>query len=401
MTGRPEPAVAAPRATSRWPWIIAVASLAVYAAGNLLYPAGEANLGFTVMFGAILGAFVMVGAIITTRVPGNAVGPILLLSGGLLASTIFVGTVSLVWATSGVVAPEVVAITALLNDVGFVIPIIVVLIGIPLIFPDGRLLSPRWRWIVVLAVVAVLADATSQVFGPGPLGAAEVPNPFAVPALFPVLDVLDGFSAWSSIVGFGAAVAAVVIRFRRGDPVERQQLKWPAAVIAVTPTFAVSFLLPPGPVADVAFFIGLLALLCLPICIGIAVTRYRLYEIDRIISRTLSWGLVTAILVVVFAGLVIGLQTVLDQVTQGDTLAVAVSTLAAFALFQPVRRRVQHGVDRRFDRARYDGERTATAFADRLRDEVDLAAVGTNLTRSVEESLRPATVGLWLRERGA
>jgi hypothetical protein len=141
------------------------------------------------------------------------------------------------------------------------------------------------------------------------------------------------------------------------------------------------------------------ALLTLPICIGIAVLRYRLYEIDRVISRTLSWAIVTGTLLAVFVATVVGLQGLLDDLTQGGTLAVAASTLIAFALFQPLRRRVQHAVDRRFDRARYDGERTAAGLADRLRHEVDLGAVGVSLTGAVERSLRPTTVGLWLRDQ--
>ena len=131
----------------------------------------------------------------------------------------------------------------------------------------------------------------------------------------------------------------------------------------------------------VAFVPVLLAYAAVPAAIAVAVLRYRLYEIDRIISRTLSWATVSGVLVVVFAGLVVGLQALLTGVTQGQTLAVAASTLVAFALFQPVRRRVQRAVDRRFDRARYDSERTAAAFAERLRTEVDLDAVARDLDR--------------------
>ena len=128
-------------------------------------------------------------------------------------------------------------------------------------------------------------------------------------------------------------------------------------------------------------------------------TRYRLYEIDRLISRTIGWALVTGVLVVVFAGTVVGLQALLDQVIQGETLAVAASTLVAFALFQPVRRRVQTLVDRRFDRARYDGDRTAAAFAERLRERVDLAGLEADIAGVVDVALRPTTVGVWIRGR--
>ena len=134
-----------------------------------------------------------------------------------------------------------------------------------------------------------------------------------------------------------------------------------------------------------------------PIAIGIAVLRYKLYEIDRLVSRTIGWALVTGVLVAIFAVGVLALQALLAGFTQGQTLAVAASTLTAFALFQPVRRRVQTAVDRRFDRARYDGERTAAAFADRLREQVDLVSLSGDITGTVDTALRPTSIGVWLR----
>ena len=147
----------------------------------------------------------------------------------------------------------------------------------------------------------------------------------------------------------------------------------------------------------------------MPIAIGIAVIRYRLYEIDRLISRTIGWALVTGILVAVFGVLVVALQAALAPVTDESTLAVAASTLVAFALFQPLRRRVQTAVDRRFDRALYDGQRTIDAFAGRLRSEVDLTTIRTSLATTADEAVRPTTATVWLvkgtgltgRDRGA
>ena len=135
----------------------------------------------------------------------------------------------------------------------------------------------------------------------------------------------------------------------------------------------------------------------MPVSVGIAVTRHRLYEIDRLLSRTIGWALVTGLLVGVFGATVVGLQALLSDVTQGQTLAVAASTLIAFALFQPVRRRVQSAVDRRFDRSRYDGERTAAAFAERLRDEIDLASLESDIGTTVAAALRPTSTGVWIR----
>jgi hypothetical protein len=158
---------------------------------------------------------------------------------------------------------------------------------------------------------------------------------------------------------------------------------------------------PTSVVTDVAFLIGLLAMFALPVAIAVAVLRYRLYEIDRIISRTIGWAVVTGVLAAAFAVLVVGLEALLQGQTQGETLAVAASTLAAFGLFQPVRRRVQRAVDRRFDRARYDAQRTADAFAERLRDEVELDALTAELQQTVDAAIRPSVSGLWLPERTA
>ena len=152
--------------------------------------------------------------------------------------------------------------------------------------------------------------------------------------------------------------------------------------------------------AAILIDVGIVSLFALPIVIGIAILRYRLYEIDRIISRTVGYSLVTGILATVFVAIILVLQDGLSLVTQGDTIAVAISTLAVFALFQPVRRRVQHAVDRRFDRARFDAERTSAAFAERLRGEMDIDAVTTDLRDTVQTAIKPADLGLWLRGTG-
>ncbi len=138
-----------------------------------------------------------------------------------------------------------------------------------------------------------------------------------------------------------------------------------------------------------------------PIAIGVAVLRYRLYEIDRLISRTIGWALVTALLVGAFLALVLASTELLQPLTGGNTLAVAGSTLVVVALSAPLRGRVQRAVDRRFDRARYDGERLLAAFGERLRDEVDLSTIRSDLLATTDAAVRPATVGLWLREQGA
>jgi hypothetical protein len=153
----------------------------------------------------------------------------------------------------------------------------------------------------------------------------------------------------------------------------------------------------PQPYGQWAWIVASLSLGLIPVAIGIAILRYRLYDIDQIVSRTIAWAVVTAVLVAVFAGLVVTLQAALAPITSENTLAVAASTLLAAALFQPLRRRVQRAVDRRFDRSHYDGERIAVSFAERLRDEVDLERSTMGLRQAADDALRPSASAVWLR----
>jgi hypothetical protein len=206
------------------------------------------------------------------------------------------------------------------------------------------------------------------------------------------------------------AVASLLVRYRRGSGIERAQLKWFAAVATVTGVAALvniatnsssgapastGILGSISAASNVLLFVGLAVL---PLAIGIAVLRYRLYEIDRLISRTLGWGVLTLILGGAFVGLVLGLQAILAPFTGSNELAVAGSTLLVFSLFQPLRSRVQGLVDRRFNRARYDARQALDAFSARLRDEVDLDTLQESLLTLVEATLEPTTVSLWLRE---
>jgi uncharacterized membrane protein len=202
-------------------------------------------------------------------------------------------------------------------------------------------------------------------------------------------------------------VWSMVVRYRRADGIGRQQLKWFAvSLIAAVGGMALaalaSTLTDRPPEAGLAFF-GFAGAL-VPIAIGISILRYRLYDIDRIISRTVGYAIISVVLAVVFLGLTLLMLAVMATFAQdlvpfasGRTLAVALSTLVAFALFQPVRHRVQDAVDRRFDRSRYDARQMADAFAGRLRDEVDIATVTADLDATVRAAVRPTTLGLWVR----
>jgi hypothetical protein len=241
---------------------------------------------------------------------------------------------------------------------------------------------------------------------PGPIdGAPTILNPFGVTALEPWLDTFDSVATLIALPVFVGAFAAVAVRFRRGTSVERQQIKWLLAValvaaVAFPLTFIGGKLSTISIVPTLAMYVGFGALIALPLAIGIAILRYRLYEIDRLVSRTIGWAVVTGVLAVVFVALVVTLEAVLAPLTKENTLAVAASTLIAFALFQPLRRRVQRTVDRRFDRARYDGQRTVDAFAGRLRTEVDLPTLREALAATADEAVRPSTAIVWLAKGG-
>jgi len=386
----------------RGPWVIAVAAIVVFVLTSVLDP--NLDAAANALFFGIATSLVLVGALLRTKVPGNRVGALLLIAGVMLTSGVVLGTYSIAGAQADPAWPAT-ALARVMANAFYIYPIIIVLIGVPLVFPDGHLPSGRFRWVVWLTIAAMTAETIVGLFSPGDVAATGIVNPLAMPALVPVFDALNSFANLSAVFGFGGAAAALVVRFRRGGPIVREQLKWLIAVAAVaTVAFPTAFLLQPSdpsqpsPAADGMFLLGFAALLALPAAIGVAILRYRLYDIDRIISRTISYALVSGALAVVFVSAVIALEQLFTGFTQGQTLAVAGSTLLAFALFQPLRRRIQHGVDRRFDRARVDSERTATAFAGRLRDQVDIDTVVADLDGTVRGALRPNLVNLWLRE---
>ncbi|HEY8847409.1 MAG TPA: hypothetical protein VIM24_12155, partial [Candidatus Limnocylindrales bacterium] len=261
-------------------------------------------------------------------------------------------------------------------------------IFIPLLFPNGRLPSRRWRPVLWYSIAAIAAGSLSAL-RPGPLSnVSDIQNPVGIAAAAPLIDALAFPPAPEMLVMVPMAIASLIVRYRHGGATERQQLKWFASVAVVT---AIGF----GQPSDQLSFASLALL---PVGVGIAILRYRLYDIDRVISRTISYGLITALLVIVFLVANLALQSLLSFVTTGNSLAVAGSTLLAAALFTPVRRRVQQIVDRRFDRARYDGERTASAFSIRMRDATDLPKVTDDLDVTVRRAIAPRSLGIWLRE---
>jgi len=270
----------------------------------------------------------------------------------------------------------------------------------PLLYPSGHLPSPRWRIVAVVALVAITIGAIQTATTPGPLGNfGNVDNPVALPQ--PFSDIVQALGSASLLLAppiITLVLVNLVLRFRRSVGVERQQIKWFLAVASVAAIAIVaSIVTVTGPISDTGWLVGLVAIGCLPLAVGIAILRYRLYEIDRVVSRTISYAVITAVLVVVFGGFNLVLEAALATLTQASTLAVAGSTLIVFALFQPLRRRVQAVVDRRFDRERYEGDRIARAFAERLRDEVDPERLRDEIDRVLAQTMAPAGTAIWLR----
>jgi len=272
-----------------------------------------------------------------------------------------------------------------------------------LLFPTGRLASPRWRAALLLPPAVAIGFA-ARAFVPGPLAFLGVPNPVGI-AWVP-RSILEGITGGVPfIVGAIVASAQLVRQYRAAGGIAREQIKWLTiplieliiALVATVWTLAAG--IPEevgvnGTIISALFSIGLLLL---PICMAIAILRYRLYDIDVIINRALVYGATSAgIAVAFFAGIVV-LQAILRPITSGSEIAVAASTLASFALFQPLRRGIQGGVDRRFYRSRYDAARTLDEFSARLRNEVALDAVRDDLLDAVGKTVTPVHASLWLR----
>jgi hypothetical protein len=362
-----------------------------------------AILASAVLFNATCVVQSVVGGIIEWRRPGHAIGRLLMLSGPLYA---FLGAG---WLGAAPLKPLLdPQLYRAVNWAGALLsyPGIALVVGwVPLLFPTGNLPGPRWRIPVAALVILSGIGLVAWSVRPGPLfNGIDPVSPIAIDGWPTILQPFVDAITVELLALFALAMAALFTRYRRGDRTERLQIRWLVGALALTTAGFVGVAVESvirtddGPlVSAVVSYAGILAM---PIAIGIAITRYRLYEIDRLISRTIGWAVVTGMLVAVFAGGVLALEALLAGFTQGQTLAVAASTLVAFALFQPVRRRVQTAVDRRFDRARYDGERTAAAFGERLREQVDLADLEADIAGTIGLALRPSSTRIWIRDPG-
>jgi hypothetical protein len=385
---------------ARLPWIL----LAVWAVLTAVVSVVRARQGepTEALIAPALLVFAGTGALLSARRPGNPIGWLLLA----VALVIGVTGVTEVLYTDAEGDPHPSLLARCLvwfDNWVFYVWMALICVLIPLLFPDGRLPSRRWRPYLWMSVATVTAAAAGTAFGSPTLDwgeAADVANPLRIPGpVGDAFELLDAASGPMFGLMFVISLAGVLVRLRRSAGVERLQLKWFA--------FAMSLLLagilaaavgeiaePLAVVGDVGWSLFLAALILgLPLAIGVAVMRYRLYDIDLVINRALVYGVLTVTLAAAYLGTVL-----LVGLAVGESgFAVAVSTLAVAALFRPVRSRIQETVDRRFYRRRYDAQQTLEAFGARLRDELDLEALGADLSRVVRDTVQPAHVSLWLR----
>ncbi|MDQ6648859.1 MAG: hypothetical protein M3Z02_01870, partial [Actinomycetota bacterium] len=340
-------------------------------------------------------AWPVLGAIVLGKQPGNRLALVFLVIGLGSATALATGEyavhATLVEPGSLPAAAYVLWVSTVLGNVSWVSIILV-----PQLFPDGRPLSARWRWLLWLTVALITLAALSFMVQPGRLDPVlPLANPFGIAALRDIhwLGTAGQVVLLPSIlVVVVGAVSTLVLRFLRARGVERQQMKFFVVAVVVSAVgLSVYERLP------YAFVVNAMLALVAPVAFGLAITRHGLYDIDRVISRTVSYAVLTGLLVAAYAGLV---TVVTRLVPSGNAVAVAGSTLAVAALFQPLRRRVQAAVDSRFNRARYDAERTVDAFSHRLRSEVDLETVQDDLLRVVTGTMQPAHAALWLRPSG-
>jgi hypothetical protein len=384
-------------------------AIALYVLVISMGPVGfflQGGVTFDDVFGLPFAGFATVGLVVALRQPRNPVGWVFLLVGlaptvGFFTSAYAVRSTLTEGGLPGALYVEWVSSWAWFPGVGALVTFAL------LLFPDGRLPSRRWRAVPYLSAALIVAVVAGMALMPGRM---EPFNPSLTPSINPfglegAKSLLEGLMTVAfplvPILGLLCA-ASMAFRYRAAAPDQRQQIKW----FAYSTVVLVAIILFEGPisalfgetVADAVFLAGML----FPsIGAGIGILKYRLYDIDVVINRTLVYGLLTAILAATYVGIVFVLQGVLGAVTQDSDVAVAGSTLAVAAMFRPLRARVQAFIDHRFDRRKYDARRTLEEFSSKLRDEVDLQHLARDLSAVVNDTMQPAHVSVWFRPGAA
>jgi len=400
------------RAATWLAWSLVALSVALFVGGISLalvttttvpeLPNGGAADGAILTLARVL-AFSVVGAIVASRQPRNAIGWIFCTTGlGAGLSTLARGYTEY-WLASGS-GPSSLAETAAWFSSWAWIPLVLVPTSfLLLLFPDGRLPSPRWRPVAWCAGLGIAGFVASYALEAGPLGdIPQIVNPYGVDS--PVLRIVGVATAVVAGGSMAPSAVSLIVRMRRAGSEQRQQIKWLAyggAVVVGTIVVAGSISIWSVPISIAIISVALLGL---PVFTGIAIVRYRLYDIDVVINLTLVYALLSATLAVVYFGGIVLSQRVFAGLTGQEKLpqlAIVASTLVIAALFNPLRRRIQSFIDRRFYRRKYDAAKILETFSTRLRDETDLDSLNAELITVVRETMQPEHVSLWLRPDSA
>jgi hypothetical protein len=405
-------------------WSLAALSVAMFVAGGVLYVLASSaqSPGEWVTIGTVSEmltfvpylAFPIIGALVASRRPENPIGWICLASGLLFMLLAVTDSYSIYGTASPGSVPFSVAVGTIGNQWLWVPTVGLLGIFLILLFPDGKLPSKRWRPLVWLSGVMIVLLSITEGLAPGPLeNQGGVRNPFGLEEL-PWLVTVSYVVLPLLPLCILASAVSMVLRFRRSRGEVRQQIKWFTFVVffaglmffivmisQVVIVLGSDANLPQTPLwVELLFSLAALGFAGVPISIGFAVLKYRLYDIDVVINLTLVYGSLTAALVAIYLGGVATTQAILraltDQ-TEQPQLAIVVSTLVIAALFNPLRRRIQSFIDRRFYRRKYDARKTLEAFSARLRDETDLETLNNELAGVIRETMQPAHVSLWLR----
>ena len=390
----------------RLPWILFATAALLSATGVVLLAQvpsevlerADNSFVLSALFAGILLVFGLVGALVASRLPHNPIGwlfiVLALLEG--VYELAFGYTHYTLHADPGSL-PGAEWVAWVSNWTGPLSPVFIV--AALLLFPDGRPPTPRWRWVLWLCIPQVALSLMQYALAPGPIDEfPSLDNPIGLDGVPWLADVNS--EPFISVLVIAAA-AALVVRFRRSHGVERQQVKWFAFAAGLMAAFLIVGGLAQSVIGEersddsiAAGFVFAAFISGVPISAGIAILRHRLYDIDVVINRTLVYGALTATLGATYLGLVLLLGLAVGE----SNLAIAASTLAVAALFRPARARIQAAVDHRFYRGRYDAAQTLEGFGSRLREELDLEALGADLRGVVRETMQPAHVSLWLRE---